>query len=418
MPDKPAERPFVPSRSYDIEMRIRDKDYSNDLSRVRVVTSLDRNFINVILDIFVDPRDMILDSICGQDTIKLRIRYIGQSQPEVPKEQVDLNLVLFKLGFPIPQQQSIADTDQLDRVPISIITVPDIQLYSLYHVSNGVYFAKTVSEILDDLVLKASPNWTSTISSLFMDTEGLNSEIIDQVVVPPIPLSKAIGYLHNTFGFYEGAMGWTWQDNSLRVLNLAKRMNKNSTFIIYQLISAQDNSKVIEKCTDGKNFYTYEPIRSDYGANARFAAEAREIHHIVKPRDTLYGDILLELDTVCKDYGLISKRGTKIFYNPMLDGRVKYHVDHTGYDADNLFAIARVTEPVKDMSTVVFSLERNLRIINLMKVGEPVQLTVNTVESTDLGGKYILRSSDLMFNRSGEWQATATVRLMRTNRTL
>jgi len=410
MPDEPAKRPFVPSRSYDIEMIIRDKDYSNDLSRVRIVNSLDNPFTQFILDLFVDPRDIVLDHIYGQDPIKLKIRYIGQTQPEVPKEQIQYNLIHFKSGFPLPLQKSASQTDQPDRTAISIVCIPEKEMFSLSTLVNKIYYGKTLQEILTDLANDA-------YAELEIDTDDLNTEILDQVVIPPISLNRAIGYLDSIFGFYKGTMGWTISENKIKMYNLTKRMNKADTFIIYQLVSGDDNSEVIEKCNDGKRFYTYELIRSDYSANTRFTNEGKTINHIVKPRDTLYGNVNLDLENVCKTYGLLSKRDATIFFNPVLN-RTKYHVDHTGYDTNDTFAISRVSAPVKNMATIRFNIERNLRILNLSNVGHPVQLSVNIMENKDLSGKYILRSTDLHFNRAGEWQAVATVRLMRTHQSL
>lgn len=410
MPDEPAKRPFVPSRSYDLEMIIRDKDYSNDLTRVRIVNTLDNPFTQFILDMFVDARDIVLDHIYGQDPIKLKIRYIGQTQPEVPKEQVEYDLIHFKSGFPLPLQKSSSQVDQPDRTQISIVAIAEKDMFSLSTLVNKVYYAATIQEIVTDLASEA-------YTELEIDTEDLNTEKLDQVIIPPISLNRAIQYLDNTFGFYKGTMGWTFKDGKVKIYNLTRRMNKADTFIIYQLVSGDDNSDIVEKCNDGKRFYTYELIRSDYGGNVRFTNEGKLINHIVKPRDTLFGTINLDLENVCKSYGLLSKRDARIFFNPKLN-RTRYHVDHTGYDTDDTFAISRVAPPVRNMAAIRFTLERNLRILNLVNVGQPVQLTVNIMENKDLSGKYILRSTDLHFNRSGEWQAVATVRLMRTHQAL
>ncbi len=410
MPDEPGKRPYVPSRSYDIQVRIKNKDFSMDVSRVRIINSLDRPFQMISIDMFVDPRDIILDYIYGQDPIKMSIRYLGQTQPELPKEQIDYTLVHFKSGFTLPLQRSTSQTDQPDRTNFSIMTIPEKEMSSLSGLVNNIYYAKTLPEIMEDLTKE-------TFSSLEIDQENLNTEPLDQVIIPPVSLNRAIEYLDYTFGFYKGTMGWNFRGDKLYIYNLNKRMNKANVFIVYQLVSGDDNSKVIEECNDGKRFYTYELMRSDYAANTRFASEARHINYIVKPRDTLYDTVSLDLEEVCKDYGLISKRGTQIFHSPILS-RSRFHVDHTGYDTDNTFAISSATQPIRNLSTLRFSLERNLRILNLVDVGQPVNLNVKVSENTDASGNYILRSSDLSFNREGEWQAVATIRLMRTNPTL
>jgi len=50
-------RYFTPGRSYDFQLKIKGEDYSQDLSRVRIVSSLTASYQSVVLDIFVDPND-------------------------------------------------------------------------------------------------------------------------------------------------------------------------------------------------------------------------------------------------------------------------------------------------------------------------------------------------------------------------
>ena len=323
-------------------MVIKDRDYSNDLTRVRITESLDRPLTTVILDIFVDPRDIILDYIYGQDPIKLSVKYIGQSAPRMAKEQVDYTLVHYKSGFPLPLQRSHSKKDQPDRTAISILTVPEKDIIPLSSLVNNVYYSKTIEEITRDLASYAK-------ASIEIDTEDINIEKIDQVIIPPVSLRRAIDYLDGTFGYYRGTMGWNFSDGTLKIFNLTRRMVKEEAFIIYQLVSGDDNSDVIDSCNDGKRFYTYELIRNDYAANTRFVTEAKNINYIVKPRNTLYGVVNLDLEEVCKSYGVISKRDAQIFFNPVLN-RTKYHVDHIGYDDNNYFAVSRVTKPIRNLS--------------------------------------------------------------------
>ena len=53
-----------------------------------------------------------------------------------------------------------------------------------------------------------------------------------------------------------------------------------------------------------------------------------------------------------------------------------------------------------------------------MNVGEPVKVVTKTLEYVDLSGKYILKSSEINLNRGKDWQSTARVNLMRTNKTI
>jgi len=53
-----------------------------------------------------------------------------------------------------------------------------------------------------------------------------------------------------------------------------------------------------------------------------------------------------------------------------------------------------------------------------MDVGRIVKFNSNNEEMTDLTGKYILKASAITFERPKDWEATATIFLIRTNKTI
>ena len=69
-----------------------------------------------------------------------------------------------------------------------------------------------------------------------------------------------------------------------------------------------------------------------------------------------------------------------------------------------------------DLSTLTIDLERNLPVLSLIEVGECVKFKPKTIEYADLEGKYILWSTDIWFRRDNNWQTTAQVKLIRTNK--
>ena len=63
-------------------------------------------------------------------------------------------------------------------------------------------------------------------------------------------------------------------------------------------------------------------------------------------------------------------------------------------------------------------IERNLPIEKLIKIGSVVYLRTKTMEHVDIQGQYILFSSDLIWNKTREWETTAKLELIRTNKTI
>lgn len=404
-------RRYSPGRSYDFQIKIKDTDYTQDLYRVQIATSVTSPYQVIILDLFIDPQDIIAESLYGKNKIKLDVRLLQQSK-EVA-EHVGFELMILDSKFQLPMSQTInrVNANQKDRSSIRITTVPRIPFKTMTSICNSVYITRTPKQIIEDFI-------SSSGVTLKYDTAGQNSEVIDQVIVFPTTVYKAISYLDKTFGLFSGIpIYFCDYTNVLHIKNLTDKMNRSQVFTVYQLSQDGDNSKIIRDSMTGKTFYTYDKIDTSYSGNSIFSVLSKNIKHIVKPRDTLYSILENDLDNICSENGLISKgRDTNIDSN--ISSRLRYYIDHTGYDSDQTFIKSSISKRISSLSTLSFNLERNLPILELTKVGEVVKFNPQTVEYIDLSGKYILKSSDLIFNRSGEWQATARINLIRTNKTI
>lgn len=409
-------RYFIPGRSYDFQLKIKGEDYTQDLTRVRIASSLAASYQAIVLDLFLDPNDVILGKIYGQEPIKLTVRLLEQDGNI--HEQVDFELMNIKQESELPMKVQASEGIQKDRAPISLVTVPRDPFKTMATIVNDVFIAKTVRQVIQELVAQAKG------ATLRYDTEGENTVVIDQVIIPPTTLSRSIAYLDGKFGLYDGPsnQGFAKYNNQIEIGNLSARMNKAPVFNVYQLALSGETKDIVSKCVDGKNFYTYDTIQNSYSGNTRFSVFAKNLRHIVKPSDTLFYEIQQDLASVCADYGLISKspntRKASIYIDSVLENRTKFYIDSVGYEKTSTFANTMVSRFIADLSTISINLERNLPILNLMSVGQPVKFDTRVLEFADLTGKYILRSSDLLFNREGEWQATANIVLMRTNKTI
>ena len=98
-----------------------------------------------------------------------------------------------------------------------------------------------------------------------------------------------------------------------------------------------------------------------------------------------------------------------------MSSRITYDIGSTGHETSNVSVIAKIAKKISNLSTITVGVERNLPILNLINVGESVKLITKIIEHTDLSGKYILKSSDITFQKQGGWQATCITSLMRTN---
>ena len=418
-----TKRFYSPTRSYNIEMKIRDIDFSNDLISVKILSSLSTAYQVVLLELLVDPSDLILNDIFGSDPINLHVHLLGQQPFPSGLEEVNLELMYLNSDFKLIEEVMSPDGLQKDRSPVTIATVCRQPFKTMNTLVNGVYNNVTVRQILTDLASKVQ-------ATLEYDSNNENTEVINQVCIPPTTFYKIIkegdsqsddafdGYLDRNFGLFGGVPGVFCQyDNKVYIKNLTTKMKKNQTFTVHQLVSNNDNKDIIEKSTDGKTFYTYNLINTDYSGNAKFAVLAPTLRYVINPRDKLYSVIELDLENVCSLYGLICQnKAIQADSNISKTSRISYNNSETGFEMSEILYDARVARTVSDLSTISMDLEWNLPVLSLMNVGEPVKFSTKIIPYIDLTGQYILWSSELSFTKSGDWQSVAKINLVRTNK--
>lgn len=409
MPEQ--KRVLTPSRGYDFQVKIKDLDYTNDLRSVRIVSSIASAYQIVLLDISLDPNDLILEDVIGKEPIKLSIKLIGRGQENIPLEHVDMELQHVKSSSSAPLKQQQNDGKMMDRTLVNIITVCSKPFKIMTSIINDVFLEKTPKQIISELVLKAG-------GKLQYDSDNENSNIIDQIVLPPTTLYNTIRYLDEYFGLFNGScnLGFCQYDGTVYIQNLTSRINKNQEFTIFQLaLNDKTTVSIIEKSSDGKHFYTYEPIISSYSAPAKFARLSKNIKHIVKPKNSLYRIIDQNLNDVCSKFGAISKN-PEITIDSNLNEREVYNIDHSGNDESDVYANSIIAREIIGLSVLEITLEKSLPILGLIKVGESVKLKCATLEYISFSGKYILKSSDLNFTRvAADWRSTGKITIMRTN---
>ena len=327
MPEK--ERFFTPSRSYDVQLKIKDLDYSNDVTRVEIASSITKPYQLIIIDMFVDANDLILKELYGQDPIKLDIRLVQETRTLLEHVHYDLMYVTSP-GFQLTSKMMLNTDNQKDRSSIRLITIPRKSFKTMTTLVNKVFITKTTRQMLQDLA-------SETGATLKYDSENENTEVIDQIVIPPTTVYKSLQYLDSIVGLHTGISTYYCDnDNNLRISNLTTRMRKAQTFTINHLAQNNDNTEIINKSLDGKSFYTYDNIDTNYKGNSVFSVLSKNMKHIVKPRDTLYHIIERDLEEVCSEEGLISKN-KKIHIDDNISDRTKYYINHNGYDETETF---------------------------------------------------------------------------------
>jgi len=401
---------WSPSRTYEFEVKIADRDLTPDLYKLTILTSIDFPYQTFVMEFFLDPNDLILEKIYGQQEIKLSAKLMATA-PGLVNDQIDFSLMYLSGSIPLRIQNTMQTRTDVQRSPITITAVSRKSFTTMSTYVNDVFENTSLNNIILQLVSQAK-------GELKQDVVGRNTEVLDQVLVPPTTLYQALKYLNRTFGIFNGWLAlWCSHDNKVYLKNLTSKMKSSYLFSIYQFASNVDNDKIIETLEDNI-YYTKYDVKTSYTGNTKFAIYAPTMKHIVKPKDKLSETIQLDLESFCQSYGLISQKN-KIFFDKSAinaSNRQRVYKDHTGYEANQAFINSNMAEEIGDLSEIEIKLERFLKLKNLMNVGEAVTFISKIDDYQDLTGVYILRSSQLNFIKGKDWEASADLKLIRTNR--
>lgn len=423
MPEK--ERVYTPNRTYDVQVKIKNLDYTNDIIRVIFDSSLSTAYQVVSIIMSIDPNDVIVEEIFGGAPIKLSITL--HREQVYPGPRIDVELMYVSSHFKLTEKDEMSKTSQKDRTPLTIVTVVRSAYKTMNSLVNKVFIGTNLSSIISSLASDVG-------ASVTYDTVGQNTESIDQVCIPPTTFYKVIkehtrndpdvfdGYLDQRFGLFDGVPGVFCQyDNKVYIKNLTAKLKKDQTFTVYELASMNDyreTERIMKESLDGKVFYTYNTIDTDYSGNAKFAKLATTMNHIVSPNDSITSTITQQLETVAKNHSLVylNQSTTPNFNIDSAVSRTRYYNEETGHNRSQTIFNSRFSRTVADLSTVSLDLERNLPVLNLINVGECVKFKPKTVEYISLQGKYILWSSRIVFTKPADWETTCRVNLVRTNK--
>ena len=409
-------RYWSPSRTYEFELKIGKEDLTPDLVSLIILTSIDLPYQTFILRLFLDSNEVILNQIYGQNPLKLTARMYETSNA-VAQDQIEFELMYLSSDMPLeiyPMNSQMPSNMQKDRVDVTFTCVSRTAYTTMNTLVNSAHIGKKVGDVISEMI-------NSVGATVELDSQGANPEVIDQILVPPSTLYKTLRYLNRTFGIYDGMAGmYCSHDNIVKIKNLTNKMKKSDQFIIYQLPMDGHHLKTIESCNDGKRFYTTENIQTKYKGNSAFAYLAPRMRYVVKPKDRLYEPIDIELEPFAQEYGLISK-ADKIFYDSEAiptATRVSLHKDHTGYETTETFIRAKLARNICAITELQAIIQQSMKILSLMNVGEAVKIDTKIDTTRDFSGLYVLRASQINFTKAKDWESSANLFLMRTNRTI
>ena len=157
--------------NYQIELKIKNQNFVDDLINVRVVSSLNTAYQIVTLSILYETSSVILDDLLGKYPLNLSIKLIGQEEGLI-LESIDMELQYVDSNYSVQEGRPQLDSQAYipDRTVVNIVTICRKPFKTMSQIVNDVYEGKTCKQILQELAGK-------TGAEVIYDSDKENTEV-------------------------------------------------------------------------------------------------------------------------------------------------------------------------------------------------------------------------------------------------
>ena len=400
-------------KNYSIELYVGKKDITKYVYSVRIINNILSAWPIVSIRLGMDCNDIILEDIYGQKEIFLKI--VLNTEAAEPQETINFHLLYLQSNVDlipkITQSQKQYDLQPIEfsAIPIYSMNLMAMFINEIYQDADG---PKTGIQIIKDILSKYSFSYQ-------IDDAGSVTTAVPQTIIPPMSFKQMVDYIDKYNGIYNGPLFYNcFHDGTFKMWDLSQKIKRTSVFKIYQLSSggtAPDVTDNIFKETLTKNVYiTSESIQTIYHSNANILKYGFNMIHVLHPDSSLYDLKSKTSDNIVSEYGVINN-GKRFIFNPLLKIRKKYDYFTSGARGDDVVT-SNSSSNLAKISTLQITLKKDIKLQDILRIGEPITFEPTTLEYMRYSGKYILESYDIQFSMLGSdnWDSLCQLRIFRT----
>lgn len=421
MPADRNQRPY-----YSITCEMGDYDFSANLMRVNILNGINNPYPTIMLTMIVDSKYMVRNDLFGIDDIELSIELMAEET--TPTETLELTLMVVKQQIPLPIKGSDDLGNNEEQETLILTTVLKDPCLQMNKTINKIFDESkqaTAITMVEDIAKEFLPDM-----SIDIKRGGENTERPYQFIVPPMSFISAIKYIDGSvpeiiekygpgIGLYNGPMFVTNRleeggTSKFCLWNLNKILDEQPVYIVHQLGLGTDSEVFEDAGRTSDKFYTYSEIKSVYRGNQDIIANGYEKKFLSKPIDSLCEWIDVSAEDVIKSNAVSTG---DLLINENLREEIKYHtIGEVGLEYSDSPYRARYSRKLSTSSEIEFHLDRNLALLHLSKVGVPIEIVPESLDYTELGGKYIASGSKISLTREVDsWVARVSIRAFRGN---
>jgi len=411
--------PVKVDTQYIVKLKSGEKDFTQFLTKLRIVNSIHNCWPIVDLYLALDNQDIIEFDVYGQHEFLLRIWNTTETgEMQDPETEFKLLYLESDLDLPPKPEDNTGEkyTDYQKRsilvrcIPYPAVNVMTCFINRLWEEESGMKPIEFIKEILD---IKGYLK-----DSIIID-DGMNEFKVNQLIVPPTTIKRSVDYINEKFAIYEGPLfRYCNYAGHFLMWDLYEKMQKEKDkprFEYIKLSAQYDSDKLFweqnKKASDkwGEIYVGHDSVETVHYPNSVFVNYGYHNLMITHPRSDLYYIIQKNGPTAIEENGIWHDNKDTKYYQQMKH-RKMYSTDSVGFEELGYTAkyspsplSNRLGDHFKDMFSIRFALRRNVSLRYVMQCGEVCKVTVDSKHEMTPGknysGSYIVETSDITLDK-------------------
>lgn len=399
-----------------------ENDYTSNLQRIRIVSSLASMYPVVVLEFLVEGETIINRNIFGKDDIKINITQVFEDN--VIGEEIDMNLVYIKSSGIALKNRSIkpmeidADSTGTDVFSVSCLLKEPLEDLSLLvnRLFDSANENNTPTSAIQTVIDEFLPYMNTNIN-----TQDANLSTLPRTFnCPQMSFADFIRFIDNSQKiYYSPCMAFYGIDRDVgfSLFSTKYAINQSPSYNIH-LLPADDINDILEQTSNSnEHFYTRIPIRTTNNEPSNVLKIGGNHSIRVDPNDYLYTQYDTTANDVIKDYTARTGDLDGSNIHQSLKNITKFSGHSFGAMDHDSYLSQTLSSYINFNSQIIIGLSRNLSITKLINPGVCMNLETYSEDYIEYGGHYITAASDIEYSRvdSEIYSCTCKLRCVRGN---
>lgn len=421
--------------NYDIKVYIDNKDFTDKLFKVEVVSSVNFIFSMFLLSLKIEALEVFSEELFGQKEVNLNI-YLTSEDRE-PKECLQIALIILKSKFSVTPSEMMSSSDKdpsSQPRTIHLYCIPKFAFEKMYSTVNILIENNSLIKIGKEYKSPTPLNTVRLITERLgqvntdISSQNENTDTIFQMLIPPTNFISSITLVNNKYSLYKKGtklfVSFRFKEDSTQVLSiwdLKWKMLEKEDYELILLSPGLSLQKSDEINTTPywtqrnklNRYFVFTSIKTVYSGNQKIIKGSYDNIFVSHPETELYQTNSISMDDIFKENSL-TEDTSEFQLNDSLKGLKKVFLGNVPESAQRSY----LSSQIMDLSEISLTINSgNLPFINLMKVGGKIILeNYKPNEYSMYTGSYIVKKSYLIWNRyttTPNYQCNAKINCIR-----